>query len=262
MPKVKANGIEMYYEIHGKGPPLVLVPGFTVNHLFWIPFLPFLSKHFQTIIFDNRGAGKTDSPDSPYTIDLMAQDILALLDKLRIEKAYFIGQSMGSVICQKIGYMTPKRVEKMMLCGTFVNVKETAKYAFHSFGKLFAEGLPPDRVIELYFPLIFSDAFLSDQAKMAVLKKMIQEDPCPMNLIGYQRQMEALQYFNSDPILPKISVPTLVLGYELDICTSLEAAKYVANKIPKAKFRVIKGVGHNGLAEKPEVFLKEILDFF
>jgi 3-oxoadipate enol-lactonase len=262
MPKVKANGVEIYYEVHGKGAPLVLIPGFTMNHLAWAAVIPHLSKEFQIVLFDNRGAGKSDSPDTSYTIEEMAEDTLALLDKLRIEKAHFLGQSMGSIICQQIGSKAPERVEKMMLCGTFAKPKMTAKYAFQTIGRLYQEGLPYDRVIELFFPLIFSDAFLSNKEKVETLKTMIRQDPCPMNLIGYRRQFEALEHFNSEMILPKISVPTLVLGYELDICTTLEAARHVADKIPKAKFKVMKGTGHNGFMERPDLFVEAVLDYF
>lgn len=261
MPKVKANGIEIYYEVHGKGTPLVLVPGFAMNHLAWGPVVPALSERFQTIIFDNRGAGNSDSPAHPYTIDEMAKDTLALLDKLRVEKAHFLGQSMGSVICQQIAHAAPRRIEKLILCGTFSKVKPTSRYAFQSIGRLYEEGLSADRVIELFFPFIFSDAFLADRGKVEQLKMMIKQDPYPMNLTGYKRQFEALEHFNSEKILPKITAPTLVLGYEQDICTTSEAAHQVAEKIPKAKFRVLKDIGHNGFIERPDLFVEEILKF-
>ena len=85
------NGIKIFYEIHGEGQPLFLVHGFGASRLVWIAQIKPLSEHFKVITFDNRGAGKSDRPDEPYTMDTFADDLKGLMDHLEIEKAHVVG---------------------------------------------------------------------------------------------------------------------------------------------------------------------------
>lgn len=261
MPKIKANGIKIYYEVHGEGEPLVLILGFIMNHYAWEPIITDLAKKFQVIIFDNRGAGKTEVPDEPYSIELMAKDTFALMDALKIEKASLLGQSMGSAICQEMAHLYPQRIKKMVLCGTFPNGKFTTTYLFHAFGELYQEGLPYYRIMELFFPIVFSYAFLSDSSKLEEVKKLVKKDPYPVTPVGYMRQGDALHQFNSTEYLPHIQIETLVVGYENDICTFTKAAEFVANQIPNAKYALMEGVGHAGIGEQPQAFLEKVLPF-
>lgn len=261
MPKLKANGIEIYYEIHGQGEPLVLVLGFAMNHFGWLPILPELAKHFKVILFDNRGAGETEVTDGPYSIEQMARDTIGLVRELGIEKASFLGQSMGSVICQEIARLEPDLIERMVLAGTFSKRKQTTAYAFELYGKLFSEGLEAHRLVELFFPFVFSDTFLSDQKTIEEIKEKVKKDPCPITPRGYKGQSEALNVFDSRPYLKDISVPTLVLGYEKDLCTFVEEAQFVKDQIPNAEFTQIGGVGHGGYTEKPQEFLNAVIPF-
>ena len=117
--KVKVNDINMYYEIHGEGFPLVMIQGIGQSSLMWPPiFLDEVSKSFKIIIFDNRGAGRTDKPDIEYSIKMFADDTIGLMDALNIERAHVLGYSMGGIIAQELVLNYPKRVEKLVLCST------------------------------------------------------------------------------------------------------------------------------------------------
>ena len=85
MPNIKTNNIELYYEIHGAGQPLVLITGLGYPLWQWHKMVPFLAEHFQVITFDNRGVGQSDKPAGPYTAQLLAADTAGLLDALGIE---------------------------------------------------------------------------------------------------------------------------------------------------------------------------------
>ncbi|MBF8302764.1 MAG: catD, partial [Candidatus Dadabacteria bacterium] len=94
MPYARVNGIRIYYETYGEGFPVVLIGGLGSEIQSWATQIPIYSKHFQVIVFDNRGAGKSDKPDIPYTIELMADDTASLLDALGVESAFVVGKSM------------------------------------------------------------------------------------------------------------------------------------------------------------------------
>lgn len=101
MPKIQTNGIEIYYEIHGEGKPLVLISGLGYPSWQWHKMVPLLAEHFQVITFDNRGVGQSDKPAGPYTAGMLAQDTVGLLDALKMDKALSpVIQWVGSLLRQ------------------------------------------------------------------------------------------------------------------------------------------------------------------
>ena len=108
MPKIKANGIDLYYEIHGSGDPLVVIMGLRRNAEWWYCQIPTLSEHFQVLVFDNRGAGRSDQPAREYSIPLFADDTAALMQGLGLSSAHVLGISMGGYIAQELKEMIPQ----------------------------------------------------------------------------------------------------------------------------------------------------------
>ncbi len=98
MPTIKINDINIYYEIHGEGEPLLLIPGLRNDVSEYQKIIDTLSTQFSVVALDNRGAGRTDKPDSPYSIEMMADDAAGLLNALGIEQAHILGVSMGGRI--------------------------------------------------------------------------------------------------------------------------------------------------------------------
>lgn len=107
MAKIKVNDIDMYYEIHGEGEPLVLIEGLGYSTWMWCKQVEELSKKFKVIIFDNRGVGETDKPDMEYSIEMFADDLADLLSKLEIKKAHILGVSMGGFVAQEFAIKYP-----------------------------------------------------------------------------------------------------------------------------------------------------------
>ena len=100
--KIKIDDIDVYYEIHGEGEPLLLVEGLGYSTWMWFKQIPNFSREYQVIVFDNRGVGNTDKPDIEYTIEMMADDAAGLLRALDIESAHVLGVSMGGFIAQEM----------------------------------------------------------------------------------------------------------------------------------------------------------------
>ena len=112
MSKIKLNNANFYYELHGKGHPLILIAGYSGDHLVWMPLLENLSKQFQVLLFDNRGVGQTTDDGRPLSAELMAQDVVALADALDLKKPHIVGQSMGGTIAQRVATHHSEKINK------------------------------------------------------------------------------------------------------------------------------------------------------
>ncbi len=118
MPIAKVGDINLYYEVHGKGEPLVLVIGYTSDGSQWGHIMDKLAEVYRVIVLDNRGAGRSDKPKIPYTAEMMAGDIAGLLDVLGIGAASVFGFSMGGMIAQEFALNYPGRLINLILGGT------------------------------------------------------------------------------------------------------------------------------------------------
>ena len=121
MPHIEINDINFYYEIHGSGDPIILLMGLGSNITSYKSIIDNLAKEYKVIALDNRGSGRSDMPDLPYSMDMMANDTLGLMDKLNIKKANILGTSMGGRIALALVLSAPNRIKKIVLVSTFAN---------------------------------------------------------------------------------------------------------------------------------------------
>lgn len=260
---VKINDIDMYYELHGKSNnnPIILIAGFTGDHTFWKGILKHLTEKHEVLIFDNRGIGQTDTPDHPYSIDMMADDVMALSNKLGLKKPIIIGQSMGSAIAQDIGRRYKNQISKIVLINTFDHLTKAPEMAFELTGQLQRLNLPIAYRVQSIVPWVFSSEFLSQPNQLTNLIKIAQNNPYPQSLIGYERQLDALKSFDSRSWLHKIKSSTLIIAGEEDIIAPLVGSKEVQKNIGNNAQIVIIPGGHASPIEQPEMVVKAILNF-
>ncbi len=118
MPKAKIGDIQLYYEEYGQGQPLIMVLGLGQDVATWSFQISELSNHVRLIVFDNRDSGKSSRYAENYTTASMAQDILGLMDYLRIDRTHLLGTSMGGMIAQHVALMAPERLNSLILAST------------------------------------------------------------------------------------------------------------------------------------------------
>jgi pimeloyl-ACP methyl ester carboxylesterase len=260
MPLVKANNINMFYEYEGKGSPLVIIGGFASVHFMFKDFIRPLKEHFKVLIFDNRGSGQTDVTPPPYSIETLAKDTIELMNSLNIENAYIIGHSMGSAILQRICYDYPEKVKKAILSGTFLKIPYTSQMIFEIIPQLIAKNLDEDLIKRLILPWIYSSDFLKNPDNVNnVLESMKKNVIDPK---GYLGQAKALETFNSENWLSKVTSEILILVGKEDIDTPLYSAEKVHEKLKDAKYKIIENAAHMLFFEKPNESIKIIMDFF
>ena len=209
MPFLQVNGISIYYECIGKGDPILLISGFATHHETWYKFTDRLSKKSQLILLDNRGSGQSEAPLPPYTIEMMADDVIHLMDSLTIAKAHIVGSSMGCAIIQTIALKYPERIGKAILISPFAKLPFPSLLKSEIAGKLMEAGVPYELIVESAIPWLFSNDFVADPEK--VKKKIFEmsKNPYPQKPEGYLGQLTAMQSFDLQNELQKIQIKML-----------------------------------------------------
>ena len=264
MPIAKANGINIYYEIHGKGEPLVLIAGYGANSISWFNQTPVLSKKYRVIIFDNRGTGRSDKPDIPYTIKMMADDTAGLLDAIGIRAAHVFGLSMGSAIAQEFAINYPEKVISLILGCASSGAAHSASADPAAMMQLLnmkdSKQKSPEEEVKLLLPIIFTQEFIDkNKDKIGEFIKRRAEHPTPP--FAYGRQGQAVVGFDTYDRLPQIKAPTLIINGSEDKICPLENARRLGSRIPNSEVVILEKVAHSFNAEAPEKTNSIILDF-
>lgn len=258
---IKSNDISMYYEIHGKGEPIVFIAGFSVDHTVWSELVDYFKDKYQVILFDNRGAGQSSIPEGPYSIEEMASDVATLCSKLEIRKAHFIGSSMGGFILQKLAVLHPDLVKSAIISNSAVTIHT----CFHIYVAAQLELLKAKAPLEALFKAscswAFSFQFLSQPGMLGRLIQLNLDSPYPFTIKGYEGQYAALDQFDSNTWVKQIKVPTLILAADQDLIFSEPSVKFLAEQIPNAKYHCFAKCGHLPHLEYPEEFSRIVQQF-
>ncbi|MEI9913224.1 MAG: alpha/beta hydrolase [Bacteroidota bacterium] len=260
MAHIKCNGINIYYEINGEGIPLILISGLGGDHFFWQLSVKILSAHFQVITFDTRGIGQTDAPKESYSLDIFADDLIALMDKLQIDKAYILGFSMGGNIALMLALKHPERILKLIIAASHAGINQQIRLFVDAVLNAYETGISTKQMFNLICPWLFSNSFLSDPKNAAYLQ-YDENEPGQQPLYAWKNQYLAQREYNVVDSIDKIKLPALIINGELDLFATLEDAKVLNEKIERSILKVIPQSGHLINYENPELFHEYILDF-
>ena len=261
---VQANGQELYYELHGEGPPLVLVMGIGYDSSLWtLAQVPVLSTQFQVILVDNRDAGRSSKAGQPYKIADMADDLAGLLDALGIQRSHLLGLSMGGMIALEFALRHGERLDRLVLAGTGAAPGRSAVDPIQVWSWVKANDATGEVFGGQQFVSLFSTAFLRNHEAVRDTAELLASNPYPMSPEAYGRQADAYRQFDALDRLAAIKAPTLVVVGEQDLLTPPWIAREVAEAIPGARFEVIRGDGSSHVVpiECPDEFNRLVLEF-
>ena len=265
MPKAQTNGIELYYEVHGEGKPLVLISGLGYPGWQWHKMVPLLAETFKVIAFDNRGVGQSDKPAGPYTAGMLAADTAGLLDALSIEKAVIVGHSMGGFVAQALALDFPQRVEKLILCSTNFGGPNHVPVTPEAMKVL--TDVSSDALTRFKNGLAVSTAPDWSEKNPEMIEEWIQWRVAnPIEPVHYQAQMaiglglmpEAAAFENK---LSRLNVPTLILFGAHDKVVPPANADLLAKKIAGSTVLIFPDAGHFFPIEIAEAASRAITDF-
>ena len=228
MPSMKVNDIEMYYETHGKGKPLVMLHAFSLSGKMWDQFIPEFKDHFKLILIDLRGHGKSTNPSKVFTHRQSALDVYALLDKLRVKRFNALGFSSGANTLIHMATLQPERIEKLVLISgtTYFPKKCREIMAQMTLDKI------ADANWDYYRKIGYSD----EQTRM--LRQQFHDMKDSYDDMNF-----------TPPLLSKVRADTLIIHGDRDEFFPVSIATGMYESIPSSYLFVVPNFGHSLASE-------------
>ncbi len=258
MPKIRVKDIELYYEEHGSGEPVLLVPGLGGVGSYWRSQLADLGRRYRVILHDHRGTGQSDRSRITYSVEQMTDDLLGLMNALGIERAHVVGQSTGGAIGQIMAIEDPERLRKLVLSSTWTAADAFFRRCFAARTEILLRSgaAAYQRASALFYPSwwISANAAQLEHEEEAALSSF------PAVEIVASR-IEAILAFDRTAQLGRITAPTLVICARDDHLTPPYFSEALARAIPGAKLVLLERGGHAASRISAEEFNRAVLAF-
>lgn len=257
--KTTVNGIELFYRCVGQGPAILLVHGFPLNHAIWVPQARTLAANHCVILPDLRGHGRSEAPLGPYTMDLLADDLSALLDRLQVGEVILGGLSLGGYVAFAFYRKFAERVRALILADTRASADAPEGRERREASARLAEAKGASPIAAQMLPLVLGAATRERNSTLAGRVQRMMERTSPIGIAGAQRGM-ALR-LDATPLLPRITVPTLALVGEEDVITPPAEMEKMTAAIPGARLVRIPRAGHISPLENPRAVNRALREF-
>lgn len=259
MPYFESHDSQIWFEMDGSGPPLLLIAGLASDIASWTPVRAALATQFTLIMPDNRGAGRTRAKSglAGLSIEAMAGDIVELADHLDLNDCLAIGHSMGAAIAAGAACRRPARIRKLVLAAAAAP-NGRADAAVRSLAELHARFHGGPEFYRALFPWLFTPAFLADQGMLEAAVAASVAYPHSPTTEMFTAQVEAVLRHRA-PAAPR--QPTLILAGALDILFTPEDCRAAAATSPSARYEEIPGAAHSLFWDQPAAAIEKILKF-
>ncbi len=256
--RIEANGISIHYRIDGaeSGPWLVLSNPLVTDLTIWDPQVARLGQFFRILRYDQRGHGQTDAPPGRYTFDLLADDTLGLLNALSIERAHFVGLSMGAATAVKIVGREPNRLDRIALCDSSGASTPLSHQQWEERIALVAKGGMAAVAESLVQRWMTPDALKSNAPHVDVVRGMILNTP----VNGFIGCAAAIGNHEFRSTIHTLARPTLFLAGDKDV-TAAGFTRQMHETLPTSAYVEIVNAGHISNTEQPQAFTRAIEEF-
>ncbi len=259
--KIRINDADIAYDDHGVGRPIIFLHAFPLNRSMWQSQITALlnEQRYRLVALDWRGFGESESNTTITSMELLADDVAALMDALGMQQAILCGLSMGGYVAFAFLRKYPQRVSGLILADTKPGADTEEARANRAKVAQLAEAQGPGAVADLQLPNLISDYTHQYHLEVEARVRRMAEAATGSGIAAISRGMA--QRADSNDLLPQITVPTLVIVGERDALIPPSVAQEYAEKIPGAQFAVIPYAGHLSNLEQPEAFLEVVHNF-
>jgi len=262
MPTVKANGIDIYYEQQGEGPPLVLIPYLAADQACYAFQVGEYAKHFTCFTVDLRGAGLSGKPEGSYTTSLLADDVAAFMQAVGLDSAHVAGLSLGAATGMWLAARHPARVRSLSLHSAWDRTDPFLRVVVEGW-RTMAQALDSvtEMVIQGIFPWCFTPGLYASRPEyIDSLAEFVRGRPMPP-VDAFLRQSEAVLTHDAQQVLGSIQAPTLLTFGRHDMATSTRFADPIRDVIRGCELVVFEDCSHAPIYENVEEFNQQTLAF-
>lgn len=259
MPRAEIDGLEIYYEEHGAGEPVVLLNGILMSTQAWVLQRRVLATRYRCVLHDFRGQLQSARPDGPYRMEQHAHDLAALLDHLGIERAHVIGTSYGGEVGMIFAYTYPERVRSLAVIASVSHVEPLLRQQVAVWAETARRD--PGRLYDVVAADSFSSGFLAAHPEALEQGRERLRGYDPAFFRAFAGLVDAFAALEIRERLAEIAAPTLVLCGEEDALKPVAYSRRIAQEIPEAEFFVIPAAGHAVVIEHAEAVNAALLGF-
>jgi pimeloyl-ACP methyl ester carboxylesterase len=252
------DGNRIYWEEHGAGEPILLIMGLGYTLDMWHRTVPVLSSRYRTILFDNRGVGRSDCPPGPYLMPQMASDAAAVINAAGCDRVHVFGVSMGGMIAQEFALALPDRVLSLLLGCTAAGGPRAIRAEPAVMAALNARALmTPEEGIQAMVPFIYDESTPRERIDedLAIRRRTYPQ------ATSYLAQIAGIMAFEAYSRLPRISSPTLVIHGQNDRLVPPGNGELIAKQIPGARLVRLENASHIFITDQEDKSHKAIMTF-
>ncbi len=262
MPKDEANGITINYEQQGEGEPLILIAYTAADNACYAFQVAEYAKHYTCISVDPRGAGETHKPEGTYSTELFADDLSALMQALKVERAHISGLSLGAAVGMWLAAKYPQQVKSLSLHGGWTKTDLFLKTVVEGWQVMArGSGSVTETLIQGIFPWCLTpDLYVAKPDYVESLAAFVRGRP-EQPVDAFMRQTNAVIAHDVEAHLGKITAPTQVTCGRYDMVTGLRFAERMKTKIRGAELIVFEGCAHAPIYEKVDEFNQRTIEF-
>ncbi len=256
MQVIALDGTRLHVVEQGKGDPVLWLQGLNAPAAAWAAQLAHFAQTHRSIAPDNRGIGQSDAPEGPYTTRQLADDALAVLDALDVQRAHVVGLSLGGAAAQELALAHPERVRSLALLGTFAAQDPRSRALLQSWRALYPLATTSPELREAWekqaYAWLFTDRFWRNEPSIRAALRFARTQPM-QPVRGFLGQVDAALSHDARDRLPKVGIPTIVIHGALDQLSPAANGEELARLIPGAELVVIPDAGHaaNLEAQRP-----------
>jgi pimeloyl-ACP methyl ester carboxylesterase len=261
MSYLSVNDINLYYEEHGSGSPLILIAGLASDSQSWLPVVESLSRQYRVIIFDNRGSGRTIPQDAKTSIQMMADDCIALVRHLKLPHVHLLGHSMGGFVALDCAIRYPHSISKLILVGTSAFDSDRNNALFSDWASCLETEMDTKLWFRNIFYWIFSRRFFEDAKSVETAVGLAAKNPYPQSKTAFRNQVEAIKTFNCLKELSNIRSETLMIFGKEDLLFPPKKNSKILRTIPMTETALIAHAAHSVQIERPKAFVDHVQAF-
>lgn len=261
MTMISIDDLDLYCEMTGDGPPLLMIAGLASDSQSWATVAPLLSSSHRLIMPDNRAVGRTRPLDAPVSVERMAEDCVALLDFLNLDRVPVLGHSMGGMVAMRLAARWPDRVNRLIVAASGPERSARRVSLVDTLVALGEAGISDELWFKSLFHWLFAPPLFDDPAQVNNAIELAANYPYRQPISAMRRQVDAIAEFDAGDTAEHIIAPTLAILGGKDLLFPSQEASHALKSIRDIRIEILPDAAHSLHWDDPEGFSRHVMTF-